>query len=376
MGFSFKIAPGVRIRPTKRGIRTSFGPRVARLHIGGGTRAGVSTGAGPVTFYTSLSGSRRHATSGSTSRPHTSASSQRALAQAATLQQAKELQEAFNSILNLHRQSFPEATPPTAPPPPEINANAIIAEFRRKALTGMSVFQRVARKQAQSTAEAAARQHIAQLEAERQRQWHADQSQLNEWWRALLRNEPDVVLAVLTEAFDDNEAPAAAVGVDGSEVSLVVLVPQIDVIPEKKPTITASGNITVQKATKAERNVFHTIVVNTNVLLTLREALAVAPGLTGARIIALQHSGNDVYGRPKIDVLLAARFERERLVGVQWESATSSAIVHEASSEVRLNYRNATKELLPLDLSKEPELTVLLSHMELDELLGHGKTPR
>ena len=47
VGFSIRIAPGVRIRASKRGIRTSLGPRIARVHVGGG-RTGFSTGMGPV----------------------------------------------------------------------------------------------------------------------------------------------------------------------------------------------------------------------------------------------------------------------------------------------------------------------------------------
>jgi hypothetical protein len=35
-GLSFKVAPGVRIRASSRGIRTSVGPRAARVHIGAG----------------------------------------------------------------------------------------------------------------------------------------------------------------------------------------------------------------------------------------------------------------------------------------------------------------------------------------------------
>jgi hypothetical protein len=55
---SIRVTPGVRVRLTSRGVRTSIGPRVARLHVGAG-RTGVSTGAGPVTAYTSAGSSRR-----------------------------------------------------------------------------------------------------------------------------------------------------------------------------------------------------------------------------------------------------------------------------------------------------------------------------
>lgn len=50
----------LNVRIGKRGrMRTSIGPRFARLHVGaGGT--GISTGAGPVTWYKPLRRRRRH----------------------------------------------------------------------------------------------------------------------------------------------------------------------------------------------------------------------------------------------------------------------------------------------------------------------------
>ena len=55
MGMSFKVAPGVRIRASSRGISAGVGPRAARVHVG--TRGvGVSSGVGPVSGYTHLGG--------------------------------------------------------------------------------------------------------------------------------------------------------------------------------------------------------------------------------------------------------------------------------------------------------------------------------
>jgi hypothetical protein len=51
MGFGLRIAPGVRISASSRGLRAGVGPRVARVHVGSG-RTGFSTGAGPLTYYT------------------------------------------------------------------------------------------------------------------------------------------------------------------------------------------------------------------------------------------------------------------------------------------------------------------------------------
>ena len=58
MGFRIKVAPGVRVRVSSRGVRTSVGPRAARVHF-------ISTGVGPVRAYTSLGGGRRSKSSSS-----------------------------------------------------------------------------------------------------------------------------------------------------------------------------------------------------------------------------------------------------------------------------------------------------------------------
>ncbi len=105
MGFYFKLAPGVKIRATRRGLRASVGPRAARVHFGaGGT--GVSTGAGPVSLYHSVGGGRGRRRGTGPSRTSIAAY-ERQLRQAQKLEQAQELQAAFEGILNLHREDWP-----------------------------------------------------------------------------------------------------------------------------------------------------------------------------------------------------------------------------------------------------------------------------
>ena len=57
-GMSLRIAPGVRISASGSGIRSSVGPRVARVHVGGG-RAGASSGFGPFTASSSTRTGKR-----------------------------------------------------------------------------------------------------------------------------------------------------------------------------------------------------------------------------------------------------------------------------------------------------------------------------
>ncbi|MFU8854342.1 DUF4236 domain-containing protein [Micromonospora sp. SL1-18] len=376
MGFSIKLAPGVRIRASSRGIRTSLGPRAARIHVGGG-RTGFSTGVGPVGFYTSLGGPRGRSGGG---RAASAASYQRQLAaqqrQAAQAQRAEEahrLAHAFHRILELHRVDFPPAARPIAPEPAPPDWDSIRKHYESHALAGIGLFERARRAQA--------KQQAAQwTEAEVQRQWATRLEQQTAWqqyldqrWHQLCANVPEVVLETLEEAFEDNEAPSAAVGVSGDEVSLAVLVPGADqLVPERMPTTTQAGNLSLRKLPQRDRAAYYKLFVCGQVLVTVREALAVAPGVAAVRVAVLRADGLDAYGRPRVSCLLAAMFDRSALRGVQWQAADAAAIVHDTSRELLLNPRPRTGELLPLDLAGEPALAQLVAAVDLAELTGTG----
>jgi hypothetical protein len=131
MGFSVKLAPGVRIRASSRGLRTSVGPRAARVHFGA-DRTGFPTGAGPVGFYTSAGGSW--------TRRYSTGTSSRALAETAKAEQAQELAAALTAIFDLHRPEFPVAQGPVALAAPKLNEEEVIARHRKAALAGIGIF--------------------------------------------------------------------------------------------------------------------------------------------------------------------------------------------------------------------------------------------
>jgi hypothetical protein len=273
------------------------------------------------------------------------------------------------NILNLHRQDFPPSQRPIAPEPPPVATGAVHAKHRKQALVGIGLFKRTARRTAKAQAATVAAAEIQHLERQRLDARARHQAELDQWWTALSANDEDVVLDVLTAAFEDNEAPAAPVGVDGSDLTAVVLVPTVDIVPEKKPTTTAAGNLSLKKLTRTERCGLHTVLVASHMLLTVREALAVAPGITAVRVVALQQSRVDAFGAPRIDVLLAARFERSRLAVVRWEATDANIIVHDAATEVVDNIKRTTHELQPLNLINEPAIQELLRHVEIGELI-------
>lgn len=152
MGFSVKIAPGVRVRASSRGVRTSIGPRVARVHVGAG-RTGLSTGAGPVGLYTAVGRTRRRP--GSRGKSPSIASLQRQAAAArkaeAAAQKAEEAQRlaaALREILDVHRQEFPPIA--SVPIPPD--EREVGSRHERAALQGIGLFKRAERTAAKQRA--------------------------------------------------------------------------------------------------------------------------------------------------------------------------------------------------------------------------------
>lgn len=183
------------------------------------------------------------------------------------------------------------------------------------------------------------------------------------------------MLWALTNAFEDNEAAAAAVGVDGVEASLIVVIPPASAIPERKPAATPAGNLTLKKLTKTEVADFYKLLVCGHMLVTLKEAFAVAPGLMSARIVALRVSAPDAYGKVTPEVLATARCERSSLEGVRWDVANAAQVINDCCTERRLLQKGTTGVMQPLDLGGEPDLRALLERVEIEDMLTDSVEP-
>jgi hypothetical protein len=365
MGFSVKIAPGVRVRASSRGVRTSIGPRAARVHIGAG-RTGISTGAGPVGFYTSVGGARRRSTS--TGRGASIASLQRQAAAAQKSQEAERLAGIFGEILNVHRQAFPSAQRPIAGAPTAPDERAVRSRHEQDALRRIGVFKRAERTAAKQRAAADAAAELAALKEQAKTAAAQAQAELDKNWELLLANDPDTVISTLANAFEDNEAPAAPIGAEGDEVSLAVLVPADSAVPERMPATTQAGNLTLRKLPKSERAALYMLLVAGHVLVTLRETFAVASGVTAARVIALRIAGADAYGQARLECVIAGRWTRAAFNGVRWQEIDAGTILQDTASELVANI--SRNQLLPIDLSKEPEIASALARIETAELLS------
>jgi hypothetical protein len=159
-------------------------------------------------------------------------------------------------------------------------------------------------------------------------------------------------------------------------VSLVVLVPDVDMaVPERVPTTTQAGNLSLKKLTQRDREDYYKLYVRGQVLVTVREAFAVAPGLRSARIVVLRNDGPDTNGRAKISCLLATKLDRSSLAGLQWATASAAEILNSASSDTVHNPRGRSQGLSPIDLVGEPELAELVAAVDLNQLVGGDPEP-
>src|SRR5205085_6946754 len=115
-----------------------------------------------------------------------------------------------------------------------------------------------------------------------------EQRHLDDAWASLRANDPHTVIETLDEAFADNQAPATAIDCEGDRASVVMLMDGEDSVPEKKPALTPSGKPTLHQISKTDRSDLYRGWVYSNVLATVREALAVAPHLGAVTVVVLR----------------------------------------------------------------------------------------
>ena len=354
MGLSVRLAPGVRVRVSSRGVRTSVGPRVARLHVGGG-RPGVSTGAGPFGFYSSL---------GNASRPSTgrsaSTSGHGSTAQAAKVQRAQEILELERALASIHRAPFPTLRKAVAASPPPIDENAVRARHRQAAKRGVSWFDFAGRRQAVVAAAKAAEKEVTQLRRAALDVQAGEQQRIDESRTRLQANDSAAVLERVAEAFDDNQAPSAPLGLDGSRLDVAMLAPSEEVLPLESVGTTAAGNLSVRKSTNSHRAELYRALVAGGMIATAREALAVAPGLTAVRVCAIRPVSAASGGA--FEALALAELTRESLQLVDL-SEEAEGTLRNAATSLLWSTKGAAAALQGLPANAAPGLQELLAQV-------------
>jgi hypothetical protein len=347
--FSLTLAHGVQIRASRDGLQTNLGPRAQRIY-GGQQFANPAIPTAPLTFYTPSRARREQPPYLAPQLPPT----------ADKAQQAQALASAIEGIRTLHHQDFPLVQRLVVPYPPRPDHAAILRRRMNDALARVSIFRRSTRKAATAAAVLATRMECSELEAASQAQYVAVQQETDKLWQRLITNDPDVVLALLSHVFQTSSANAAPLGVWDAEAHLALLAPDLGALPERYPTTTAAGNLSLKKFTKGEMADLYKQLAAGLVLATAKEAFAVAPGVAEIRIVVLRSTPADAYGKIRPEPILAARVARMALRDVQWTQAGALTILNELSSELVTRIAGPSKAFAPLNLKMEPEIAHLI----------------
>lgn len=356
MGFGIRIMPGVRVRVSSRGVRTSIGPRIARVHVGAG-RTGFSTGVGPVGYYTSLggfsSGSSRRSSSGSTRSYSNSYGI--SPAQANKLMAAGEINRQIQRLTSAHRENFPQAVKPTALSIPVDPLQLIIVKLEKEKLRGISIFartdRRIAREQAALEANRNRLDQLIHSEIIRREQ----QAELDEYWRLLLSNDPEVVTQTLITAFGDNEAKAAVLSVEAGTATVLMMAPGLEVVPSHKAGTTSSGNVSIKQMTQKDQRAIYFDVIPSHALATAREAFAVCPGLMAVKMVVTRQTPMG-----ETEILGAGTVTRQLLNAHVNLEPTPFSAMQKSCSDYWMTNIDKNFNMKALDLKLEPELAALL----------------
>ncbi len=363
MGFSLKLAPGVRVRVSSHGVRAGIGPRVARVHVGTG-RTGFSSGLGPFSVYGSVGGKRRHRSSGRPSGAaleRQAAAARRAQAEADKVREAHRLAAIFQEITSLHRHDFLPVERPIAPMPELPDPTAVNKSPEKSALRGVGMFDRAgrvaarqdaARQHRQSSMTGGGRRRRSRRRLSRNltgsgRGWLATTRTpcWRHWPRRSRTTRPGRPGGHRRRrALPDPAHPGRGRGSRAAASH----------DPGREPD--------APKLPKGERSALYLLLVAGHVLVTLREAFTVAPGIDAARVIAVRRGGPDIYGRTALDCMVAGRWTRTAFNGVRWADVDAGNILAGTATELVLNEKRG--QILPVDLSTEPEIRDLLSTMD------------
>jgi hypothetical protein len=288
-----------------------------------------------------LSGSGKRSAGRQRAVPRTAQATATQSATAGGVRAAEAAQSAdrLAQLMAVQRERFADVQRPVIPAPAAVDAGQFIeAEWaRRKAEAPW--WQRAKRRQLRAEVEQYARSLAADAHSRAQREHQEQQAAADAWWNALHRGEPAVVTAALKAAFSDNLAPVVVVGTTPSAAALTVLLPGMQVLPEKMAHTTPTGKLSSKAWPKTQLNEVYADLLGAHLLATIREAWAVAPSLANLRIIGVRRA---------TEARLEALFDVEvsRADG-HWHDDTWGTVVLSAREQQGLNRFGQSAEVRP-----------------------------
>ncbi|MFF0450778.1 TerD family protein [Streptomyces sp. NPDC004609] len=278
-----------------------------------------------------------------------------------------ELQQLWQRMTNVHLQNFPPARPPVVAGPPELGPEWARAEAEAFHLRGIGMFARSERTAGRERAERDAPVYLVDQRSRLRSAHEQLMSEADEWWRALTGNDEETVCEAVNAAFSDNPAAGCAVGVEGSVMSVVMRQQDLDSLPTQAPGLTPAGRPTLKDLNKRERTERWLTVMGSNVIATLKEGFATAPGITAVNLAVLTRMPET----RRLGVVAYGRWTRRAVESVSGHGADDALRFLDIGEDVLCSVRrtaagNISSTVRPLDTRGLPGLQELLDHAEDD----------
>lgn len=245
----------------------------------------------------------------------------------------------FEAASTLHEGSVVSPRPLKAPNPPAVDEGQVRRQLERNLLEGIGLFKREERKALRALAARTAASEVARELERREALRREQQSELDRAHARLIGNDPTAVWWAVSDALQALPLEATVIAIEGDRIDLRTDFPDLELVPESRPTVTPGGRPSTRRYTKTERNALYAGALASAVLATLRTAAAAAPGIHELRLVALRTSA---VGE---DPLLAAVASREGLAAA---AGTDPFTALGAVENVVIQTKGRTHELSPL----------------------------
>ncbi|MGZ6884078.1 MAG: hypothetical protein ACXVET_14985 [Nocardioidaceae bacterium] len=265
----------------------------------------------------------------------------------------------------LHR-SPPAPVVPVDSARPEVPDLAVLLRAaRREATRGLSLLRwpewRTALRQAREETE----RTWAGLRDEAERAHRDDRERVRRSWDLLVDNHEPTALATLGRVFAGTGVPVAAVGLAAADVTLVVLVPGPEVLPQRYPHRSADGDVTLRRVTAVHTSDWYRQLVAGRVVAAGRQAFETCPSVETATVVAVLDAGPGAAGEPRARPVLATRLSKARLDRLPWEAVTAWDVLEMAGHDTVAHPVGRVGQLRPIELADQPGLATLAALIEL-----------
>lgn len=320
MALSVRVAPGISLRASDRGIGVSVDARGTQLRAGS-DGAGISSNVGPLQFSTSVAARPTAPTSSGPLPVRTVTAAFDALAKRrdnrrqADLVAAKRLEKV---LLSQHRQPVTPARRPTGPSPFRARLSPNRARRDRAAL-------------------AARQQEIRDAE-----------------WAKVVAHEPFTIIALIEKAFDALQTPCACIdaGTDAGVhyVTVAILLPGREIAGPVRD----DKSDRIRRRTNRETADFYAAVLASTVIGTARTAFAASPSTDQVRIVVLRRESR-LLRTAFVAAIYSSSITRAD-VATDWRKISPEHVVFDAA-DLRIHRRGP--HLVALDEKRNPDLAAI-----------------